>query len=137
MNLPRKFRLTRQRQVILEELKAVRTHPTADEIHQMVRRRLPRVSLGTIYRNLEMLVECGMIQKLELAGSQGRFDGNAENHYHIRCVHCGQVRDLMDAPVAVEEGDFRTATDFEILGHRLEFVGLCPACKDERIAIGT
>jgi len=129
LNLPRKFRMTRQRQVILEELKSVRTHPTADEIHRMVRQRLPRVSLGTIYRNLEMLVECRLVQKLELAGSQGRFDGNAEPHYHVRCTECGQVRDLMDVPVAVKEKDFQSVTDFEIRGHRLEFFGLCPDCK--------
>jgi Fur family ferric uptake transcriptional regulator len=57
--------MTRQRRVILEELRKVNTHPSADEIYEIVRKRLPRISLGTVYRNLEILSESGDIQKLE------------------------------------------------------------------------
>jgi Fur family ferric uptake transcriptional regulator len=125
----RKFRMTRQRQVILEELRKVSSHPTADEVYDMVRRRLPRVSLGTVYRNLEMLSERGMIQRLELGGTRRRFDGNAREHYHVRCISCGRLEDAPVESVAAVEEALRGATDYEILGHRLEFIGLCPQCK--------
>jgi len=129
--LPRKFRITRQRQVILEELRKVTTHPTADEVCQLVRRRLPRISLGTVYRNLEMLADCGLVQKLELAGAQRRFDGNVENHYHVRCNGCTRVEDLPVKPLPISESELRGITNFEITGHRVEFFGWCPDCKKE------
>jgi len=127
----RKFRMTRQRQVILEELGKVSSHPTADEVYDMVRRRLPRVSLGTVYRNLEMLSERGMIQKLELGGTRRRFDGNVRDHYHVRCVRCGRLEDVPAEPGAVLENALRGVSDYEITGYRLEFIGLCPQCKKQ------
>ena len=123
------LRVTKQRQIILAELCSVTSHPTADDLYQMVRRRLPRISLGTVYRNLETLSELGLIQKLEVGGSQKRFDGNASTHYHVRCQQCGRVDDLdLPANSAVEE-EARKRTAFKILRHRLEFTGLCPDCQ--------
>ena len=123
------FRMTPQRRVILEELRKVNTHPGADEIYAMVRRRLPRISLGTVYRNLEILAQSGQIRKLEMGSTLKRFDGVAENHYHIRCIHCDRV---VDAPVQFDpaiDHKLKNASDFDIVGHRLEFIGICPACR--------
>ena len=120
--------MTRQRQVILEELRKVNTHPSADEVYEMVRKCLPRISLGTVYRNLEILSKNGEIQKLELSCKLKRFDGIADNHYHIRCLHCDRVVDApADFDVAVNH-DLKKATDFKIIGHKLEFIGICPDC---------
>ena len=122
------LRMTRQRKVILEELRKVDTHPSADEVYEMVRKRLPRISLGTVYRNLEILSEKGEIQKLETGCTFKRFDGIAENHYHLRCLHCDRVVDApADFDVAVNH-DLKNATAFKIIGHRLEFIGICPDC---------
>ena len=122
------LRMTCQRKVILEELRKVDTHPSADEVYEMVRKRLPRISLGTVYRNLEILSESGEIQKLELGCNLKRFDGIAENHYHIRCTHCDR---LVDAPadfdVAINH-DIKNAIEYKIIGHKLEFIGICPDC---------
>jgi len=121
--------MTPQRQVILEELRKVNTHPSADEIYEMVRQRLPRISLGTVYRNLEILAARGEIQKLEFGGSLKRFDGVAEGHYHIRCLDCGRVIDApSDFDVCITP-DLSEITDFKIIGHQLEFIGICPACR--------
>ena len=80
--------MTRQRPVILEELKNLTTHPTADELYSMVRRRLPRISLGTVYRNLEILSEMGLAQKLESAGAQRRYGGDVTDLWRaIRTKH--------------------------------------------------
>jgi Fe2+ or Zn2+ uptake regulation protein len=121
--------MTRQRKVILEELLKQNAHPSADEIYQMVRRRMPRISLGTVYRNLEVLVNMGKIQKLELSGALKRYDWNTNKHYHIRCVCCDRVDDAPIAPLNQLENDLYGATVFEIIGHNLEFTGLCPECS--------
>ena len=136
MTPPQQLRMTPQRQVILEEIGKTDSHPTTDELYDLVRRRLPRISLGTVYRNLEVLAECGLIQKLELAGYQRRFDGNTEKHYHIRCVDCGRVRDLPTATLVIADDEFRELTDYEIIGHRLEFIGRCSECKKEQSGSG-
>lgn len=131
----KKSRITNQREVILEELRSVKTHPTADELFVQVRRRLPRVSLATVYRNLEWLAAQGLVQKIEVGGRQMRFDGNPQAHYHIRCRDCGKVDDLDVDPLPNLENLIGPVCDYEVLGHRLEFTGICPACKagEERI----
>jgi len=122
-------RMTRQRKVILEELKKVKNHPGADEIFALVRKRLPHISLGTVYRNLEVLSELKEIQTIEYISTLKRFDGTPENHYHIRCVECGRID---DAPFEIEtnlEKKVRPFTNYSIISHRLEFIGLCPDCS--------
>jgi Fur family ferric uptake transcriptional regulator len=121
--------MTRQRQIILEELRKVDTHPSADEVYETVRKRLPRISLGTVYRNLEILSELGEIQKLELGGDLKRFDRKPNKHYHIRCMNCGRVDDAPIAPLNQVENELYGATVYTIIGHRLEFEGLCPECS--------
>jgi len=128
------LRMTRQRKVILEELRQMNCHPSADEIYEVVRRRLPRISLGTVYRNLEVLSELGRIQKLELGGRIKRFDWDTNKHYHIRCLQCGRVDDVPVAPLTRLEDELYGATVYEIVGHRLEFLGLCPGCSAENNA---
>ena len=125
------LRMTRQRQVILEELRKVNTHPSADEIYEIVRKRLPRISLGTVYRNLEILSESGEIQKLEPGCSLKRFDGDPSDHCHIRCVRCDRIADAPMVPDLEIDLDKVNTTNFEIIGHRLEFLGLCPTCSDK------
>jgi Fur family ferric uptake transcriptional regulator len=123
--------MTRQRRVILEELRRLNSHPTADEVYEMARRRLPRISLGTVYRNLEILSECSMIQKLEWGGTPKRFDGNVGNHYHVRCIRCGSIEDVPLEPLTALEHAVRGKSDYEIIGSRLEFIGICPQCQKE------
>ena len=109
-------------------------HPTADALYELVRKRLPRISLGTVYRNLEILTALGEIQTLELAGHQKRYDGDPCKHYHIRCMHCGNVDNAPIAPLNQLEDKLYGATVYTIMGHRLEFMGLCPECsKDPQV----
>jgi Fur family ferric uptake transcriptional regulator len=127
--------MTRQRQIILEELQTVDSHPSADEVYEMVRKRMPRISLGTVYRNLEILSELGEIQKLELGGDLKRFDRKPNKHYHIRCINCGRVDDAPIAPLNQVEDELYGATVYTIIGHRLEFEGLCPGCSKTSQAV--
>jgi Fur family transcriptional regulator, ferric uptake regulator len=129
MSEPGTLRMTRQRRVILEELAAVTSHPTADELYQRVRRRLPRVSLGTVYRNLEIMAQKGEIQRIGAAGTQRRFDATTAMHYHIRCTSCGRVADLPLKPVNRLEQEAARTSGFTISGHWAEFQGVCPECQ--------
>lgn len=133
MNAPSPLiRLTTQRQVILEELSKVKTHPTASELYDMVRKRLPRIGLGTVYRNLELMAENGLILKIEVGGTQKRFDAITEDHYHIRCSLCGRVDDI-DVPVMKELAtQAANSSAYLILGHHVEFTGICSACQQQR-----
>ncbi|WP_243545067.1 Fur family transcriptional regulator [Pseudodesulfovibrio tunisiensis] len=122
------FRLSKQRKVILEELRKVKTHPTADEVYDMVRKIIPRISLGTVYRNLEFLCSKGLVLKLGAPGAQKRFDGNPVPHPHLRCAVCTRVIDVecdIEIPSLPEEH----AAGFDILSCSVEFVGICPECR--------
>ena len=133
---PGTYRMTRQREVILEEIRRAKIHPSADEVYDMVRKRLPRISLGTVYRNLEILSELGEIQKLELGGDIKRFDWDPKKHYHVRCLKCGRVDNAPIAPLREIEDELYGATVYTIIGHRLEFEGLCPRCTREAAVSG-
>jgi len=129
MSPTKRRRHTPQRQVILDELHALHTHPTAAELYALVRQRLPRISLGTVYRNLEVLCEDGLARKLTLAGRDTRYDGQVHCHDHVRCTGCGVVRDLPPGAVATRPALPAETAGFAIEGYRLEYLGLCPACR--------
>lgn len=125
------MRLTTQRQIILEELGKVTSHPTANEVYDMVRKRLPRIGLGTVYRNLELMADNGIILKLEVGGTQKRFDATVDPHYHIRCNSCGKVNDVkMDVQEKINQAA-EMASNYKILGHNIEFSGICMDCRTE------
>lgn len=137
MNAPTPMiRLTTQRQIILEELAKVKSHPTASEVYDMVRKRLPRIGLGTVYRNLELMAENGMIIKLEVGGTQKRFDATTDAHYHIRCSCCGKVEDMDIQVIDSLVGAAAESSSYQILGHHIEYTGICPECQ-EREGIST
>ena len=130
------LRLTRQRRLILEEFQTPGRHHTADDVHLRVRKKLPSISLGTVYRNLDILSRAGLVRKIDQCGRQSLYDGGLHQHYHVRCVQCGKVCDVCaDRFPALDALAGRTS-DFEILGHELEFEGLCPGCKSERTTSG-
>ncbi len=137
MNAPAAMiRLTTQRQIILEELSKVKTHPTASELYDMVRKRLPRIGLGTVYRNLELMAESGMILKIEVGGTQKRFDATTDEHYHIRCSACGKVDDI-DVPVVKElVAQAAASSSYSIQGHHVEFTGICADCQKKQQEAG-
>jgi Fur family ferric uptake transcriptional regulator len=122
-------RNTLQRKVILEELQKLRTHPTASALHVLVQKRLPKISLGTVYRNLEYLSRRGTIKKLTISGGETRFDATVEPHQHVRCVRCSRVDDAAVPPLAVPHIGIQDVGGYQILGYRLEFLGVCPECR--------
>ena len=125
-------RNTVQRQVVLEELRNLAWHPTAAELYELARRRVPKISLATVYRNLEVLAQMGVIRKVMVGGAETRFDGDVDRHYHVCCVHCGRVDDARGAPDDLVKGDVESLNGYEIVGFRLHFLGICPACRGGR-----
>ncbi|SHN56075.1 Fur family transcriptional regulator [Desulfovibrio litoralis] len=120
-------RNTKQRTVMLNVLKKLKTHPTADEVYHIVREQIPKISLGTVYRNLEILAENGEILKIENAGSQKRFDGDLSPHQHVRCTHCGRIGDIMTTlPMTLDK--IPSVEGFKITNTRIEFEGICDKC---------
>ncbi|MCW5204818.1 transcriptional repressor [Desulfobulbus sp. US2] len=123
------LRMTHQRELILEELGNCHNHPTADALYERIKKKLPRISLATVYRNLEILSEAGMIRKLEISGRQKRFDKEIEQHDHVFCVQCRRVDDIrldQSRLVVLEEGQKQ---GYKISGCRVEFYGICPKCQ--------
>ncbi len=131
MAAAKQLRMTRQRRIILEELRKTDLHPTADQLYLSVRNRIPHVSLATVYRNLDILAREGLIQLLEFAGSKKRFDGNPSVHHHLRCLSCGEVRDG-DGPPPVLRRNAAGSEGYEITGYHLEFTGYCARCRKGR-----
>jgi Fe2+ or Zn2+ uptake regulation protein len=116
---------------VLEVVRSIKAHPTAEEIHRLVARRAPGASLGTVYRNLRQLVDAGLLG--ELPGPRARFDANTRAHYHFTCLRCGRIVDV-EAPVAEPASralSRRVAarTGLTITHHRIEFFGHCQECR--------
>ena len=122
-------RMTRQRAVILEELRKLKSHPTADELYSIVRERLPRISLGTVYRNLDFLADSGEIRRLEAAGSTKRFDGDISHHQHVRCNYCGRIGDVEAVKQAPTVEGMHAMGFASILNSRVEYDGVCEICS--------
>lgn len=123
------LRMTHQREMILDELHRGQTHPTADELYERIKKKVPRISLATVYRNLEILSEAGLIHKLEISGRQKRFDWNPKQHHHVFCTCCQRIDNL---PLPEERApcvEPKQEKGYRITGCRIEFFGLCPQCR--------
>jgi Fur family ferric uptake transcriptional regulator len=125
-------RLTNARRVILEVVRATDAHPSAADVFTRVRRRLPRVSLATVYRNLRMLAAEGLVRERQDVGGF-RFDGNTAPHDHFTCVACGRIYDVPARRSRGRRVDVAGRAGFEVLDHRIEFYGRCAGCRRRRV----
>jgi len=122
-------RMTKQKKVILDILRNTDCHPSADWVYEQARKLVPDISLGTVYRNLNVLRDSGHILELNYGSTYSRYDGHAENHYHFYCEKCHQ---LFNVKIPVYEGLdklVKETTGFDVKNHRMEFYGLCNDCK--------
>jgi Fe2+ or Zn2+ uptake regulation protein len=122
-------RFTDQRAAVYRFLLGTTSHPTADEVFTAVRADIADISLATVYKALETLVSCSLAVKLSYGDDSARYDARTDDHYHSRCVQCGQVRDV---PGQVPEilPQLHVGEGFRVQGYRVEVIGLCPACAD-------
>lgn len=123
---------SRQRDAILANLKNRCDHPTADMIYMDIRKEIPNISLGTVYRNLSLLADHGMIHRFCVDGKAERFDGLTGNHYHFICQECGEIFDLMLSEMTVINEAAQKVCDGQILSHTTNFYGVCGKCMSEK-----
>jgi len=124
-------RQTLQRRVICETVRSSRIHPTAERVYDQVRRRLPRISLGTVYRNLQLLVSEGEL-RVWSSGGRARFDGDLSDHDHFICEACGLLLDLERPTAALSTEKRLRARGHEVNDRVLDFIGLCRDCRRRR-----
>ncbi|WP_244996505.1 peroxide-responsive transcriptional repressor PerR [Caldifermentibacillus hisashii] len=121
-------RITPQRHAILEYLINSMAHPTADEIYKALEGKFPNMSVATVYNNLRVFKDVGLVKELTYGDSSSRFDFTTHDHYHAICESCGKIVDFQYPGLDEVEQFASHVTDFKVSHHRLEVYGLCPDC---------
>jgi|SRR5215471_7228851 len=120
---------TRQRATVFEYLRQAKHHPTAEEVFVAVKRDLPKISLATVYKNLEALVACGAASKLLFGDSAARYEIRTDPHYHTRCLKCGLIKDV-NPPAGEKLTELiKVPSGFKVQDYRVELLGYCKSCK--------
>jgi len=119
---------TRQKDAVLRAARGSGDHPTAEQIHATVRREIPRISLGTVYRNLQRLVAEGTLSLAPVGERTARFDPMTTPHDHFVCDRCGQVFDVMRGRARQASVENLKLRGFEVRSHKLSIYGSCPDC---------
>lgn len=122
-------RHTLQRSLILEAVKELHCHATADEIYDLIVMKHPNISRGTVYRNLNLLSDLGEIRKVEIPSGADRFDHECRAHYHARCVKCNKVFNVEMDYISDLQKNIKDTHGFEFTGHDLIFKGICQECN--------
>ena len=125
------YRHSRQRDRILELLQSMQSHPTANWLYSRLRKEFPRLSMGTVYRNIGILIQQGRLSRIAFGSTFDRLDANMRPHYHFLCDRCDAIIDLdlpIDRTIDTWPGK---AGGFVVRRHDLEFRGLCPACASQ------
>ncbi|GIO24883.1 peroxide-responsive transcriptional repressor PerR [Oceanobacillus sp. J11TS1] len=127
-------RITPQRHAVLEYLLNSMVHPTADDIYKALEGKFPNMSVATVYNNLRVLKDIGLVRELTYGDSSSRFDCNTSDHYHIICNQCGKIVDFHYPSLDEVESLAEQVTGFDVSHHRLEVYGTCNACKEKQAA---
>ena len=125
-------RMTPQRYAILSFLMETDSHPTADEIYKALSPMYPSMSVATIYNNLRLFVEAGLVRELTYGDDSSRFDADLSDHYHAICKDCGSIVDFNHPPLHDVERAASESTGFTVEGHRMEIYGVCLNCLEAR-----
>lgn len=124
------MRYSHQRELVLREVLSRNDHPTAEQICNSIRKACPRLSLGTVYRDLNTLVEIGKIHRVSIRGEADRFDGTEDTHQHLYCRKCHKVESL-HLPVEQLENSLAACSDIKVESYALTIFGLCEDCAKE------
>lgn len=123
------IRITPQRHAVLEYLIEAKIHPTADDIYKALEGKFPNMSVATVYNNLRVFKDIGLVKELTYGDASSRFDYNTTKHYHVICESCGKIVDFHYPSLDEVEALAETVTGFEVSHHRMEIYGICPECK--------
>jgi Fe2+ or Zn2+ uptake regulation protein len=126
------MKYSKQRELILHTVLENPIHPTADTVYEQVRQVNPRISLGTVYRNLNFLSELGILKKISMPVGSDRFDGRLDDHYHMICDCCGQVFDVECDALQELDSQIMHLQGFQVLKHHLILSGICRDCRESQ-----
>lgn len=121
-----------RRQAVLEVMKTMRCHPTADRVYEECRKTIPNISLATVYRNLAFWEQAGVVGRVVGCDNKERYDVELDNHCHVICPECGEVED-MDYPIELKEylDNYCIGNGFEKFG--LSFYKVCDKCSKDNL----
>lgn len=122
-------RMTPQRHAILAYLLNTMAHPTADEIYKALAPRFPSMSVATVYNNLKVFIEVGLVREMTYGDHSSRFDADMSEHYHALCEECGKLVDFAYKPLDDLEKTAGQETGFLVKSHRVEVYGICSDCS--------
>jgi len=125
-------RNTLQRQIILDAVMKLKTHPAIEEVYTEVQKKYPAISKTTVYRNLRYLAKNRVIRKILLQDGLERYDSHTEQHYHFKCNNCGDIFDINIEYLAGLDKDVHKKYGLDVDRHDVIFTGLCPKCGDRR-----
>ncbi len=131
MNDVKRYKRSRQREKILSLLQSTKTHPTAAWVYESLKKELPDLSLGTVYRNLGILSDLGLVRVLQSGSTFDRFDAVMTDHYHFICENCGKVEDVSLPPLPNIDVEAARQLGHPVSRHRLDFYGLCSECSTQ------
>ena len=123
------YTLTSQRRAVLEALEEANGHPSAEDIYLIVKKKNPRVALGTVYQALSVLEEIGVVDSKHWSESPTRYDLNIQPHLDIRCARCGEVSEIPSVELGELEKRIRNNTPYEVTRTTIVVEGLCPSCR--------
>ena len=124
-------RETRQRKVVYETIRSTHSHPTADWIFDQVRTSVPKISLGTVYRNLSVLKDEGMVREIYGNDRRAHYDATVTPHAHFICAECGGILDVHSQGTIPWES-LKELVGCEVTDQRIEFIGVCSACRHRK-----
>jgi Fur family peroxide stress response transcriptional regulator len=125
-------RITPQRKIVLQYMIDTEDHPTADDIFRALSSEYPNMSVATVYNNLKLFKDTGLVKELTYGDSASRFDFITDTHYHIICSNCGKITDFHYPGLDEVEQLAGAVTDYDVSHHRLEIYGLCPDCAKKQ-----
>lgn len=123
-----KLRPSKQRDRILELLQHTGTHPTAQWVYDQLVKEFPNLSMGNVYRNIKILLEQGLIKKIDFGSTFDRLDANVSRHYHFVCETCGSITDLQIPYDPDLDRRVNANTHFKVNTHKIQFYGHCEKC---------
>lgn len=127
--MEKNMKYSRQRELILSTVQSFPIHPTADTVYESVRQREPKISLGTVYRNLNQLSDVGILLKLPMPYGGDRFDGRLDDHLHIICSLCSAVSDIELSALSQLDTEVEHQTGYCVTGRTMVFSGICGECR--------
>jgi Fe2+ or Zn2+ uptake regulation protein len=123
------LRLTPQRIALIQSLARGKKHKTAEEIHQEMQASQPGIALGTVYRNLGLMVEKRLVNRLDWGENCSLFELNLEHHHHLICLRCGEMVDVPECPVEEYVRTAGSKDGFKVMEHHLKLYGICKSCR--------